>query len=102
LIDAKNVDEAKAPLSALPSTRAAVWQDQAKRLPTGKIWRLNHYYTRSRTEFEQRFSRGRVDPDAYNRGRRVDLLEQETVRDETILRFFPALRRRLDPGATSR
>ena len=65
--------------------------------PPGAVLRINHYYTRSRREFAQksdRWDEGLISPG--KRQRRMDLIEAETVRDDTILRFLPALRERMN------
>jgi hypothetical protein len=63
---------------------------------------LNHYVTRSRGEFEAKVARGYVYKDNGQTAERAqkslalrDLIEGETVADESITRFVPALRHRL-------
>jgi glycosyltransferase involved in cell wall biosynthesis len=60
-------------------------------------FRLNHYYTRSRSEFDAKVERRRLR--RINDGNKVlriaDLIEATSIRDEVILRFAPALRARL-------
>jgi Glycosyltransferase family 92 len=68
--------------------------------PPGAVLRINHYFTRSRREFAAKVNRKRFD---YGGGtdRRIptqrcaDLIEVETVSDDAILRFVPALRERV-------
>jgi hypothetical protein len=95
--EAQSVDEGKSALKIFASTKAAVWQERLESLPKGDLLRLNHYYTRSRSELRQKIERGHFRLQwSDDRRRRVELLEQESVLDETILRFVPELRRRLD------
>lgn len=64
---------------------------------TADALQLNHYFTRSREEMRAKIAKGRVSKDG--RTKNSDLLEEQvvkllkyTVRDETILRFVPALK----------
>ena len=82
--------------------------DERKRLVTrerhetplhGAVLRINHYYTRSRRDFAAKVNRKRFD--FWGTDRRIptqrcaDLIEVETVSDDVILRFVPALRERV-------
>jgi hypothetical protein len=68
--------------------------------PTADLLRINHYYTRSRAEYAAK----RAAPTAWMaRGEQLpadDRLPPDAVRDETILRWAPAVRRALSerPG----
>jgi len=73
--------------------------------PPGAIIRINHYYTRSHQEFVTKLntarftmsgSSHRAHTHPRNRQRLRDMIEEETVRDEVILRFLPELRRRME------
>jgi hypothetical protein len=56
--------------------------------PTAELLRINHYFTRSQTEFERK---GRIRaPDSAARG--VLATPPNAIRDETILQFAPQLR----------
>lgn len=63
--------------------------------PTADLLRINHYYTRSRAEYDAK----RAAPTAWMpRGENPppdDRLPPDAVRDETILRWAPAVRRAL-------
>lgn len=72
--------------------------------PPGLVLRVNHYYTRSCSEFRAKldlakFTTGTNTHRAHTGPRKRQLvaenIEAETVPDETILRFVPALRERL-------
>lgn len=75
--------------------------DQARRpgFARSDILRLNHYFTRSEAELAAKLAKGRVSANgalnmaAYDR--RMAQYARATVRDETILRFLPALEARL-------
>lgn len=65
---------------------------------TADALQLNHYFTRSHEEMIAKIAKGRVSKDG--RTKNSDLLEEQvvkllkyTVRDETILRFVPALKK---------
>jgi hypothetical protein len=67
---------------------------------TSDIFRLNHYYTRSQTEFQAKVAdkvSRRFKSNAINKGPRWGLvhLSADTVPDDAILRFVPELKRRL-------
>ena len=81
-----------------------VTPDGAAQSPAGSVLRINHYYTRSHQEFVAkldtvRFTTARAShrahPHPHNRQRLREMIEEEIVHDETILRFLPALRRRV-------
>lgn len=66
--------------------------------PPANLLRINHYYTRSRLEFAEKSHRNPFGTlTAGKRQRRADLIEADTVHDETIWRFLPALRRQMQP-----
>ncbi len=86
-------DERKAKVTADKSTR-----------PSGDVLRVNHYYSRSREEFTAKLNMARFMPggsshrshtDPSKRQRLIDMIEAETVYDDTILRFAPALQARM-------
>jgi hypothetical protein len=59
---------------------------------------LNHYFTRSLEEMREKIAKGRVSKDGRMRNvkyleEQVRKLQKHIVRDETILRFVPALER---------
>ena len=69
----------------------------------GNVLRVNHYFSRSREEFQER-SIPCVSPRAHphqahadpsRRQPMADKIEAETVADDTIQQFVPALRKRL-------
>ena len=71
----------------------------------GAVLRVNHYFTRSRSEFRAKlnlakFATGATTHQAHSSPAKrqlvADKIESETVRDETILRFAPALRQRME------
>lgn len=84
------VDERKVPV-----TRRGV----AQQPPTGAVLRINHYFTRSRQEFATKLTRHHQgiysQKDHRKRQLMVDIIEADTVHDQTILRFLPALRERI-------
>jgi hypothetical protein len=65
--------------------------------PPGAVLRLNHYFTRSRQEFAAKVNQKQFDYGG-SRDRRIqtqrcaEMIEVETVSDDVILRFVPALR----------
>ena len=62
-------------------------------LPTNEVFRLHHYYTRSRQQFaakyEQRLASGTKTPASTKMLRLAELIERETVEDRSALRFLP-------------
>ena len=73
--------------------------------PPGNVLRVNHYYSRSREEFTARLNTARFTVDGCThrshgspRKRQIlmNMIEAETVYDETILQFAPALRARIN------
>src|SRR5215211_1855340 len=56
--------------------------------PTADLLRINHYVLKSEAEFREKMSRRRADIEASREGERLP----DEVRDETILRYLPALR----------
>jgi Glycosyltransferase family 92 len=90
----RTVDERRIPISK--KTRAE---------PTpGAILRVNHYYTRSRSEFRAKLATAKftsagtthkAHTGPLKRQAVADIIERETVQDKVILRFAPALRERL-------
>jgi len=67
----------------------------------GAVLRVNHYFTRSRSEFSAKLntvkfttasSSHKAHTGPLKRQSVADIIEAETVHDETILRFAPALR----------
>jgi hypothetical protein len=84
-------------IGGIDERRDVVSVKTAKDPPPGAVLRINHYFTRSRQEFAEKSCR----TDGYivspgKRRRRADLIEAETVRDDTVLRFLPALRERMN------
>ena len=72
--------------------------------PISEVLRINHYFTRSRQEFQEksnsvRFTTGatthEAHPDPSRRHHMANKIEAETVADHTIQRFIPALRKQL-------
>lgn len=68
---------------------------------TADVFQLNHYFTRSTEEMREKIAKGRVSKDG--RAKNVEFLEEQvaklvryTVRDETILRFVPALKKLME------
>ena len=83
-------------IGGIDERRDAVSVGVVRDPPPGAALRINHYYTRSRQEFVAKCLRtewGIVSPE--KRQLRADLIETETVRDDAILRFLPALRERM-------
>jgi hypothetical protein len=85
-----------------------MWNDRKERFAylqrfdprhvTADAFQLNHYFTRSQEEMKERLAKGRVSREGSvtnveHLEQRVKDLERYTVRDETILRFVPALRK---------
>jgi hypothetical protein len=70
---------------------------------TADVFRLNHYFTKSRTEFDMKRNRptsavklGRTPEQLLARRDAIAAaIETETIEDRTILRYAPALRRAL-------
>lgn len=90
--------------------RKAAVEPEGTPPPPGNVLRVNHYYTRSRQEFTAkvnsiRFTTSaqnhRSHSDPRNRQRLMEMIEAETVHDDTILRFLPELRERMNLGKTS-
>lgn len=69
------------------------------------ILRINHYYSRSRAEFEQKLAHGRSRHKPYlveEKQHFLEALEREQVEDRAIQRFLPQVRRYLeDPSAAA-
>ena len=65
--------------------------------PTARRLQLNHYFNRSRAEFLDKVGRGAADG-TQKKLDFFDLVEREcsAVRDEEILRFVPALKKRME------
>ena len=68
------------------------------RYATSDVLQLNHYFTRSHEEMREKVEKGRVSKDGRTKNeayleQQVANLLKYTVRDETILRFVPALKR---------
>jgi len=90
-----SVDERKVPLSENGEIQS----------PSGTVLRINHYYTRSHQEFVAKLNTARfaasgpshkAHTDPRKRQHVRDMIEQQIVHDETIFRFLPALRTRLE------
>jgi Glycosyltransferase family 92 len=63
--------------------------------------RINHYYTKSQEDLVEKWELPRADTGEYRDPLDLDYferIEQRFVRDETILRYLPALRAALGPG----
>jgi hypothetical protein len=83
-------------IGGVDERRDPVFKGVRRDPPPASVLRINHYYTRSRLEFAEKSCRNPFGTlSAGKRQRRADLIEAETVRDETILRFLPALRERM-------
>lgn len=67
-----------------------------------RLLRINHYVTKSREEYVRRISRGRADLPAQRDPAEFDGYQGAEVNDETILRFLPALKLRLERIASRR
>ena len=72
--------------------------------PPGDVLRVNHYYSRSREEFMAKANMARFTAGAGTHGshtdpskrqRLIDMIEAETISDNTIRRFAPALSNRM-------
>ncbi len=64
---------------------------------TADVLQLNHYFTRSSEEMREKIAKGRVSKDGRTKNadflqEQVEKLQRYTARDETILRFVPALK----------
>jgi hypothetical protein len=74
-------------------------------LPPGRL-QLNHYYTRSASEFDRKLAKGSVrGAGFFDPGRYEDVrgwIDRETVEDDAILAFLPGLERRLAKRAIGR
>jgi hypothetical protein len=73
---------------------------ESRSLHTAKL-RINHYYTKSEEELLEKWSLPRADTGEPREPFDLDrlrYLEQRYVRDETILRYVPALQAALGPG----
>ena len=73
--------------------------ERRKRVSNGHL-RLNHYYTKSREELEQKLSRGSgagipLDKKKMIASKRTSLIEMDLIEDKIIQRFLPELRRRM-------
>jgi hypothetical protein len=75
--------------------------------PTSAVLRINHYFTRSRREFEAKIKSVRfttasathkAHPNSRQRERFASKFGAQTIQDETILRFAPGLRQRMRHG----
>jgi Glycosyltransferase family 92 len=72
----------------------------AIREPTADLLRINHYYTKSQAEFEQKVQIPRPDTGGVHDG--LDTAPVDAIRDETILQFAPQLRELLSSRAVQR
>jgi hypothetical protein len=71
--------------------------------PPGDVLRVNHYYSRSLEELTAKINTARFTvarthrshTDPRKRQELLDMIEAETVHDNTITRFAPALRKRM-------
>jgi Glycosyltransferase family 92 len=73
--------------------------DEREQVYNGHL-RINHYYSKSREEMEQKLSRGSGSgiPLSKKRGivsKRIALVETDLIEDKIIQRFLPELRRRM-------
>lgn len=69
---------------------------------TADILRINHYYSRSREEFDSRLPDrwGRYRPELYSsRAAKLRIIEQNQVLDDSIVRFIPHMQPWLGAGA---
>ncbi len=62
----------------------------AIREPTADLLRINHYYTKSQAEFEQKVQTPTADLGGVHDG--LTTAPVDAIRDETILQFAPRLR----------
>jgi hypothetical protein len=87
-------------IGAIDENRQAVANDIVGAPPPGAVLRINHYITRSRQEFELKLEDRTPFRSRPARKLRViaDVIEAQTVHDDTILRFLPALRERMEIG----
>jgi hypothetical protein len=73
--------------------------DEREQVCNGHL-RINHYYSKSREEIEQKLSRGSGAGIPLSKKReivskRIDLIEMDLIEDKIIQRFLPELRRRM-------
>jgi Glycosyltransferase family 92 len=73
--------------------------ERRERVSNGHL-RLNHYYTKSREELEQKLSRGSgagipLTKKRMIASKRTALIEMDLIEDKIIQRFLPELRRRM-------
>ena len=111
IVDPTKVRRAKTHHVELIGEGEAMYNDRGERFAyldrtnprhaSSDAFQLNHYFTRSREEMRAKIAKGRVSKDgrATNAGfleEQVRKLEKYTTRDETILRFVPALKRLME------
>lgn len=63
--------------------------------PTHRLLRINHYATKSRSEWLKRVTLGRVDVPCHRSAGEFENYQAAEVDDRTIRRFLPKLKRRL-------
>lgn len=111
IVDPTKVSLAKTHHVELIKEGAVMWNDRKERFDyhdrfdprhaTADTLQLNHYFTRSREEMAEKVAKGRVSKDGRTKNaellaEQVNKLERYTTRDETILRFLPALKAELN------
>ena len=84
---------------AYDESRRWITKEHGRATTTSRVLRLNHYFTRSEEDYSAKLAKGafRKDQDSgYRRRQRLaEMIEQDTVYDDTILRFVQPLRERL-------
>jgi hypothetical protein len=91
---------------AYDENRRWITRETVRPTGTSNVLRLNHYFTRSAEDFSAKLARGPVGVDdlgaRHKQNQRcqrlAEMIEKDTVRDDTILRFAPPLRERLGEG----
>jgi Glycosyltransferase family 92 len=73
--------------------------ERRERVSNGHL-RINHYYSKSREELEQKLSKGSgagmpLSEKRRIASKRIELVETDLIEDKTIQRFLPGLRRRM-------
>jgi len=90
------------PVAGCDENRQPVTEGDAARVHSSRLLRINHYYSRSRSEFETKLKHGRARHKPYlveEKQRFLQALESDQVEDWTIQQFLPELRAWLEhPG----
>lgn len=86
--------------SGFDETRSKIWRKAPRRVTADRL-RINHYYTKSLTEWQARFGRtegpGTASRDAFLRAA-FEAVERAPVEDRTIQRYLSALKAALGMG----